>query len=155
MGSRGRVTISFWGSGRKTFSPAPQNPRRLFLLSSFLLPRTALPVDCVAESIMPKVSSNIRSFLGHALAESPARARVLTEGVKEAVPTRLSRMASRPVGVACGVLLLILMSSLWCYSADVVLIRSTGGGPSSEQHELELRQRQPNSTIRMTSILKE
>jgi len=62
----------------------------------------------------------------------------LTEGVKEAVPTRLSRMASRPVGVACGILLLILMSSLWCYSADVVLIRSTDGGPSSEQHELEL-----------------
>jgi hypothetical protein len=30
------------------------------------------------------------------------------------------------------------MSSLWCYSADVVLIRSTDGGPSPEQHELEL-----------------
>jgi hypothetical protein len=29
------------------------------------------------------------------------------------------------------------MSSLWCYAADVVLIRSTGS-PSSEEHELEI-----------------
>ena len=32
---------------------------------------------------------------------------------------------------------LVLMSSLWCYSSDIVFIRSAGD-PSSEQHDMEL-----------------
>jgi hypothetical protein len=53
------------------------------------------------------------------------------------VPEKVERMANRGVRAASAVLFLILMSSLWCHSADVVLIRSAGGA-SSEQRELEL-----------------
>jgi hypothetical protein len=86
---------------------------------------------------MPIISFHIRSFPGDALAAPPAQLLIFKQGLKEAAPARLGRVANRPVRAASAVLLLMLMSSLWCYSSDVVLIRSAGG-PSSEQHELEL-----------------
>jgi len=86
---------------------------------------------------MPIISLHIRSFPGNTLAECTAGLLIFNEGLKEAAPARFGRTANRPVRAACAVLFLILMSSLWCFSADVVLIRSAGG-PSWEQHELEL-----------------
>ena len=46
-------------------------------------------------------------------------------------------LPNRTLRTVCAVLFVVSASSLWCYSADVVLIRSAGE-PSSEQHELEL-----------------
>ena len=48
-----------------------------------------------------------------------------------------SRWVRSAIGVACQILLLLFISSVWCYSADVVLIRSAGDAPS-EQRELEI-----------------
>jgi hypothetical protein len=48
-----------------------------------------------------------------------------------------SRWVRSAIGVTCQILVLMFISSLWCYSADVVLIRSAGDVPS-EQRELEI-----------------
>ena len=53
------------------------------------------------------------------------------------LPTRFDQMANRHVREACAVLFFILVSPLWCYSSDIVFIRSAEGA-SSEQRELEL-----------------
>jgi hypothetical protein len=55
----------------------------------------------------------------------------------EMVSKRVDRLSSRSLRVACAIFLLVLMSSFWCYAADVVLIRSSGSA-SSEQRELEV-----------------
>jgi hypothetical protein len=47
------------------------------------------------------------------------------------------RLIKSAICSTCAVLFLVLMSTLWCYSADMVLIRSAGD-PISEQHELEV-----------------
>jgi len=86
---------------------------------------------------MPKSSQVIRLFLSNARADSPLELGAFDACLREAVPEQVDRMANRSVRAACAVLFLILMSSLWCHSADVVLIRSTGS-TSSEQRELEL-----------------
>jgi hypothetical protein len=76
-------------------------------------------------------------FLSNARADSPAKLGACDACLRKAVPKRVDRMADHPVCASCAVLFLILMSSLWCFSADVVLIRSAGSA-SSEQRELEL-----------------
>jgi len=62
---------------------------------------------------------------------------MFNEGLKEVALTRFGRTANHLVRAACAVLFLLWMSSLWCFSADVVLIRS-GENSSTEQHELEI-----------------
>jgi len=61
---------------------------------------------------------------------------IWTRPWREALRKRLNWKKSA-IWTACAVVLLVLTSSQWAYSSDVVLIRSTGD-PSSEQHELEL-----------------
>ena len=51
--------------------------------------------------------------------------------------TRSGGTATRSLLVSCAILFAMLMSSLWCHSADVVFIRSAGGS-STEQQELEV-----------------
>ena len=81
---------------------------------------------------MPTNSIYVRLFLSKVSADSSAEPRALGEGITQ----RLDRRAASRIRTACFILLLTLMSSL-CYSADVVLIRSTAV-PSGEQRELEL-----------------
>ena len=88
-------------------------------------------------SIMPKSSQYIRLFLSNVRADSPLELGAFDACLGEAVPEQVDWMANRGVRAACAVLFLILVSSLSCHSADVVLIRSTGSA-SSEQRELEL-----------------
>ena len=57
--------------------------------------------------------------------------------LKEDAPARFCRGGSHHLRTAYAVFSLVLISSLWCYSADMVLIRCSGAS-SSEQHELEL-----------------
>jgi hypothetical protein len=59
------------------------------------------------------------------------------KGPKTALPKRLGQLNNRLFRVVCAVFFLTLTSSLWGYSADLVLIRSAGE-PSAEQHQLEL-----------------
>lgn len=57
--------------------------------------------------------------------------------LKEEARARFCRRGNRYFRAAYAVSFLVLISSLWCYSADMVLIRSAGAA-SSEQRELEL-----------------
>jgi hypothetical protein len=85
---------------------------------------------------MPKSSSHIRLFFSNARPDYPAKLGAFAR-LREALPKRVQRVANRRVRTLCAVLFLILISSLWCYSTDVVFIRSGGSAPA-EQHELEL-----------------
>jgi len=96
-----------------------------------------LTAPLITDSIMPKSSHHIGLFLGNASADSYLELCTFNASSSEAVVGQVDRMASYPVRAACIVFVLILTSSLWCYSADVVLIRSAGSA-SSEQRELEL-----------------
>jgi hypothetical protein len=87
-------------------------------------------------SIMPKNSRHIRLFISNALPDSPTELGAFA-CLREALPKRVHRMANRRARTACAVFFLIVISSLFCYSADVLFIRSAGSA-SSEQRELEL-----------------
>jgi hypothetical protein len=65
---------------------------------------------------------------------------VLKGQLKQGTVTKSVRTSNRSIRVSCGVLFLILISALSSYSADIILIRSTGDS-SSEQRELELAAR--------------
>ena len=96
-----------------------------------------LTTPVIADSIMPKSSRNIRWFPSNSWAKSPSELSAFDAGLSEPVTNRVAELAIRQVPAACAVVFLILTSSLWCISADVVLIRSAGS-TSSEQRELEL-----------------
>ena len=83
------------------------------------------------------ISPPIPSFLGEEPPKSPVGLRSFNGGLKQEVGKQVDRMSSRPVRAACTVFFVILASTIWCFSADVVLIRSAGS-VSSEQSELEL-----------------
>jgi hypothetical protein len=82
------------------------------------------------------ICSHIRLGAGRETVEVPSIARTSNHDLKKSVPTRLGRLASRATVDLCGIVLFVVASSLWCFSADIVLLRS--GAASSEQHELEL-----------------
>ena len=85
-------------------------------------------------STMPKSTRHVRSFCKtHSDSSTELDALACLRG---AFPERFW-MANRHRGTSCAVVFMILMSSLLCYSADVVFIRSAGSMPS-EQRELEL-----------------
>ena len=74
---------------------------------------------------------------GNRVAVCPQTSLMFGSSLKKDGPSRFSRRGNHHFRTAYGVSLLVLISSLWCYSADVVLIRCSGAS-SSEQHELEL-----------------
>ena len=86
---------------------------------------------------MPRLFPHIPSFADSTSAEFPVDVRVFKEGPNTASPIRCRQVEHRLCRAVCAVLFVMLTSSLWCYSADVVLIRSAGE-PSAEQHDLEL-----------------
>jgi hypothetical protein len=61
---------------------------------------------------------------------------ILPASILSDISFRIRRIGNA-VRSTCAVLSLLLMSSLWCFSADVVLIRGAGD-PSPEQRELEV-----------------
>ncbi len=82
-------------------------------------------------------NSRIRVCPGNSWVDRPAELPGCEAVLREAVPERVDRTPNRGVRVACAVSVLILMSSLCCYAADVLLIRSVRTA-SPEQRELEL-----------------
>ena len=86
-------------------------------------------------STMPKSSRHIR-FPGKTR-PNPSTELDAFACLRESLPKRVHRLANRRARTACVFVFIILISSLWCYSADVVFIRSAGT-TSSEQRELEL-----------------
>ena len=76
-------------------------------------------------------------FRGSRAAASGRTSLMFERSLKEDAPARFCRRGSHHLRTAYAVFSLVLISSLWCYSADMVLIRCSGAS-SSEQHELEL-----------------
>jgi len=76
-------------------------------------------------------------FRGSRAAASGRTSLMFERSLKEDAPARFCRGGSHHLRTAYAVFSLVLISSLWCYSADMVLIRCSGAS-SSEQHELEL-----------------
>jgi hypothetical protein len=77
------------------------------------------------------------AFRGSRVMFSPRTSLMFGRSLKEDAPARLRRGGNHRFRNAYAISLLVLISSLWCYSADMVLIRPSGAS-SSEQHELEL-----------------
>lgn len=86
---------------------------------------------------MPTILPHISSFAGGTSTEFPVEVHLYKECPNAAPPMRCRQVKNRPFRAACAVSFVMLVSSLWCYSADIVLIRSAGE-PSAEQHDLEL-----------------
>ena len=86
---------------------------------------------------MMHIYSYIRSAAANAAAKFPLIARALSHDSKKPEPTRLGRMAKRAADSFCSVILFVVLSSSWGFSADIVLLR-TAAGVSSEQREIEL-----------------
>src|ERR1700685_549502 len=82
-------------------------------------------------------SSRIRLSPGKSRVDCLAELLALNADLRAAAPRPVDRTATHSVRAASVVFFLILVSSFWCYAADVVLIRSAGGA-SPEQRELEL-----------------
>src|ERR1700722_5941676 len=76
-------------------------------------------------------------FRGSRAGASGRTSLMFERSLKEDAPARFCRGGSHHLRTAYAVFSLVLISSLWCYSADMVLIRCSGAS-SSEQHELEL-----------------
>jgi hypothetical protein len=76
-------------------------------------------------------------FRGSRAAASGRTSLMFERSLREDAPARFCRRGSHHLRTAYAVFSLVLISSLWCYSADMVLIRCSGAS-SSEQHELEL-----------------
>ena len=85
---------------------------------------------------MSTMGSHSDQFHGYTFAESSARSLRLGEGIRKASPKRMRRRGIC-LQTVFAVAFLVLMSSVWCYSSDIVFIRMAGD-PSSEQHDIEL-----------------
>ena len=80
---------------------------------------------------------DFRLFSNNGRGGVPAELRVHDERLKGVGSTRSGGTATRSLLVSCAILFAMLMSSLWCLSAEVVFVRSAGGS-STQQQELEV-----------------
>ena len=102
------------------------------------------------ESRMSKMGSHSDQFHGYTFAESSARSLRLGEGIRKASPKRMRRRGIC-LQTVFAVAFLVLMSSVWCYSSDIVFIR-LAGDPSSEQHDIELATQFYGLNLRVVTV---
>ena len=85
---------------------------------------------------MPVAGFHIPWTTTGACSRFPENARFLSHGARESMLTKNNRITGWPIRVVCTVIFVVLMLSVPCFSAEVVLLRSADS-PSIEQRQLE------------------